>query len=96
MTICPDHRMNGDHRGVVNSDAVSNCRNCTEEHVSQLTSIGCGGAELWRDYCAGEGSGRGLAGIQVFSDLPIIELYHLRVTCIPTAIPDLTEDSLRF
>lgn len=74
--ICPAEP-NGGNRAA--------CLQCCKAHAKTIVGMGCSGVDVWPSYCMGNTT----AEVQVFSDLPLIELYlngHSfgRRTCTPS------------
>ena len=58
-----------------NSKGKYSCLTCARAHQDNETIRNCDGPDVWPTICGGGASGKGGLDVQVFSDLPTIELF---------------------
>ena len=58
-----------------NGNGKASCLACAHAHQLNATVHSCDGVDVWPTICSGGASVKPGLGIQVFSDLPIIELF---------------------
>jgi len=71
--ICP--RTTGNLQPGKAKQADAQCLTCSRNHQKELKSIGCVGPNVWPYYCNGVWPVTNRTSVQVFSDLPKVQLF---------------------